>query len=292
MSWIHRIGRMGITMALSAAVLVSAGAATASARPADDATAATGWVRFGHFAPAQAPVDLYVDGNQVASGVAFKTVSGYLNLPAGTHTFAVKPAGDTGSGYLLSAEAGVQANNAETIAAVTTRDGLAVTVYDDMLATPPAGKSLVRFIHSAPDVAAVDIAIEGGPSIASNVAYATATPYEAIDPGTYDVDVLEAGTQNIVVKVAGWSIQPGVQSSVIVIKGLDGKLDVVPVLDAAAVPAAPTGGVQTGYGGMAPKPGSALWWPYAIVASLLIAAIGTVVLRKRGGRAALARING
>ncbi|MEO5902161.1 MAG: DUF4397 domain-containing protein [Ilumatobacteraceae bacterium] len=282
---------MGITMALSAAVLVSAGAATASARPADDATAATGWVRFGHFAPAQAPVDLYVDGNQVATGVAFKTVSGYLNLPAGTHTFAVKPAGDAGAAYLFSAEAGVQANNAETIAAVTTRDGLAVTVYDDALATPTAGQSLVRFIHSAPDVAAVDIAIEGGPIVASNVPYASATPYVPIDPGTYNVDVLEAGTQNVVVKVAGWSIQPGVQSSVIVIKGLDGKLDVVPVLDAAAVPAAPSGGVQTGYGGMAPKPGSATRWPYLAVPALLLAGIAVVMLRKRGG-ASLVSVNG
>src|ERR1700712_5490091 len=113
MSWIRRTSGIAITITLGAAVLVTSGAVPASAsHPADDAPVPTGWVRFGHFAPAQAPVDLYVDGNQVAQGVAFKTVSGYLNLPAGTHTFAVKPAGDTGSGYLLSAEAGVQANNA------------------------------------------------------------------------------------------------------------------------------------------------------------------------------------
>jgi hypothetical protein len=292
MEWIRRTRRLGIAMALGAAALISAGAATAGARPADDATPATGWVRFGHFAPAQAPVDLYVDGNQVADGVAFKTVSGYLNLPAGTHTFAVKPAGDTGSAYLLSAEAGVQANNAETIAAVTTRDGLAVTVYDDALATPPPGKSLVRFIHSAPDIAAVDIAIEGGPVVASAVAYATATEYSAIDPGTYTVDVLESGTQNVVVKVAGWSIEPGVQSSVIVVKGLDGKLDVVPVLDAAAVAAAPTGGVQTGFGGMAAQPAPASRWPYLAVPVVLLAGIATLIVRRRSTRAVLARVNG
>lgn len=292
MNWIQRTRRVGTTIALSAAVLVAAGAATASARPADDAAAATGWVRFGHFAPAQAPVDLYVDGNPVASGVAFKTVSSYLNLPAGTHTFAVKPAGDTGSAYLLSAEAGVQANAAETIAAVTTRDGLAVTVYDDALATPPDGQALVRFIHSAPDVAAIDVAIEGGPTIATDVAYPGATAYQTIAAGTYDVDVLEGGTQNVLVKVAGWSIEPGVQSSVIVIKGLDGRLDVVPVLDAAAVPAAPVGGVQTGYGGMAPKPGGAMRWPYLAGPTVLLLGICGVIVRRRITRPALARVQG
>jgi hypothetical protein len=291
MSWIQRTRRIGVAVAL-AALVFGAGSASASLRPADDLAAATGWVRFGHFAPAQAPVDLYVDGNQVATGVAFKTVSGYLNLPAGTHTFAVKPAGDTGSAYLLSAEAGVSANQAETIAAVTTRDGLAVTVYDDELATPPAGQALVRFIHSAPDVPAIDVAIEGGATIASNVAYASATPYQVIDAGTYNVDVLESGTTNVVVKVAGWSIQPGVQSSVIVIKGLDGKLDVVPVLDAAAVPAAPTGGVQTGYGGMAALPDSSTPWPLIVVPAVLAAALGAFLLRKRGRGRSLSRTSG
>jgi hypothetical protein len=281
MGWFKLSRGVAVTMALGAAVVVSAGASPAGAtRPMDDAPA-TGWVRFGHFAPAQAPVDLYVDGSEVATGLSFKTVSPYLNLPAGTHTFAVKPAGDTASPDLLSVQAGVVANDSETIAAVTTRDGLAVQVYDDALTAPPAGQALVRFIHSAPDVASVDIAITGGPVLAANVPYPSATPYQAIAAGTYDIEVRAAGTTNVVVKAAGWTIKPGVQSSIVVIKGLDGNLDIVPVIDAAAVPVAPTGGVQTGYGGMAPKPGSLPRWPFVVVPVLLAAAFVGWRLRRR-----------
>ncbi len=282
MRWIKLTRGLALTMAVGAAVVASAGVSTAgAARPIEDAPA-TGWVRFGHFAPAQAPVDLYVDGQEVATSLSFKTVSPYLSLPAGTHTFAVKPVSDPSSADLLSVEAGVVANDSETIAAVTTRDGLAVQVYDDALAAPPAGQSLVRFIHSAPDVASVDIAVVGGPVLAANVQYPSATAYQAIAAGTYDVEVRQAGTTNVVVKVSGWTIKPGVQSSIVVIKGLDGALDVVPVLDAAAVPTAPAGGVQTGYGGMAPKPGAALpRWPLVLVPVLLAAAFVGWRLRKR-----------
>ncbi|MCU1502288.1 MAG: hypothetical protein JWM12_1642 [Ilumatobacteraceae bacterium] len=293
MSWIRRGRGVAVTVALGVGALASTGAATASAsRPKEDAPAPSGWVRFGHFAPAQAPVDLYVDGNEVATNVAFKTVSSYLNVPAGTHTFSVKPASQPDAPDLLSVEAGVPADNAETIAAVTTRDGLAVQVYDDALASPPPGEALVRFIHSAPDVAAVDIAVTDGPVIAAAIPYPSATPYQAIAAGTYNVEVREAGTTNVVVKVAGWSIAAGVQSSIIIVKGLDGNLDVVPVLDAAAVSAAPVGGVQTGYGGMAPKPSSSQRWPFLAVPVLLAAAFAGWRLRRRATSATLVRTPG
>jgi uncharacterized protein DUF4397 len=53
------------------------------------------WVA--HFSPDAPAVDVYVDDDRVLSGVAYPTVSRYLELPAGAYTFAVRPAGAAAS---------------------------------------------------------------------------------------------------------------------------------------------------------------------------------------------------
>jgi hypothetical protein len=80
------------------------------------------------------------------------------------------------------------------------------------------------------------------------VPYPEATEYQAIAPGQYDVQVVASDTQSVVLQVSGWSIAPGAQSSIVIVRGLDGKLDVAPLSDAAAVAVAPVGGVQTDLG--------------------------------------------
>ena len=221
----------------------------AAALPAP--AAGSGWARVGHFAPSAAPVDVWVDGAPFATGIAFKNVSDYAPLTAGVHRFELRAAGQPDSPTLIDVQAGVPDGGSVTIGAVTTRDGIASQVYDDALTAPPAGEALVRFIHAAPDVQAVDVQVIDGPLLAASVPYPAATGYEAIPAGQYDVQVLAAGTPNVLLQVRGWSIDPGAQSSIVIVKGLDGQLDVAPLRDSAAVPVPPVGGVQTGFGGMA-----------------------------------------
>ena len=246
-----RIGILRMTVAATCLVLPLVAAAPAGATAPPVAAPGAGWVRFGHFAASAAPVDLYVDGVSVATGVAFKTVTSYEPLPAGAHTFEIRPAAQPDAPTVLSVVADVPDGHAITVGAVTTRDGLAAQVYDDALAPPPAGASLVRFIHSAPDFPSVDIAVIGGATIASQVSYPSATPYQTVAAGTYDLEIRESGTANVLLQVQGWSIQPGGQATVVIVRGPDAKLDVVPLADAAMAVLSPVGGVPTGFGGMA-----------------------------------------
>lgn len=269
--------------AAAIAALVTGGL---SAMPAAAGTAAAppgGWVRFGHFAPAAAPVDLYVDGAPAATGIGYKTVSAYIPVASGPHEFTVRPQGEPDAAPVLQLEAGVPDGEAITIGAVVTRDGLAGQVYDDDLTPPADGQSLVRFIHAVPDQQPVDIAVAGGPTIASAVSYPNATAYLPIAAGTYDVDVRAAGTPDVLLHIAGWSIAPGAQASVIVISGADGRLDVVPLVDSAAAAVVPAGGVQTGYGGMAPPAPNGNGWATAAAAGtgLAAAAVGLLIARRR-----------
>lgn len=235
-------------LALALLVVVPAFGATATAAPAPPAS--TGWARFGHFAPDQSSVDVYVDGAILVEGLGFKSVSEYVALPSGPHRFEVRPAGAPDSEPLLSVEAGVPGGASITVGAVSTRDGIAPQIYTDELVQPPADQALVRFVHTAPDVAAVDVTVVGGPVLAADIPYPEATGYLAIVPGTYDVEVRSSSTDELVLRVTGWSIEAGVQASIVIVRGADGAIDVVPVTDAVAVASAPPGGIQTGGGSM------------------------------------------
>lgn len=287
--WLSRA--IGLVVALLALAVVPVSAPSVSAAP--ELPPSSGWVRFGHFAPGAAEVDVYVDGSLFASDIAFRTVSDYIPIASGAHTFDVRTAGKPDTAPLLSIEAGVPVNSSLTVGAVSTRDGLAPQVYTDRLVQPSPDASLVRFIHAAPDVQAVDVAVVDGPSLATDVPYPDATNYQDVAPGTYDVEVLEAGTDNVVLRVNGWSIAPGVQASIVIVRGADGQIDVAPVQDAVATTATPTGGIQTGGGAMADVldpsgsvasgPGT---WPHVLplvsvtVAGMLVL-LATATVRKR-----------
>lgn len=276
--------RWTLRLVASAATLM-APLAVAAAPPTSAATASTGqgMARFGHFAPSVEPVNIFVDGTLFASGIGFKQVSQYGSLPAGVHRFDLKLSSDPDGPVIFTVDAGVPADGAVTIGAVTTRDGVASHVFDDELTTPSPGQSLVRVIHAAPDVPAIEVQVVGGPLLVASVPYPGASDYQEVQPGTYDVQVRPAGSSEALLDVDDWTIEPGVQSSVAIVKGSDGRLDVVAVRDAAAVAVAPAGGVQTGYGGMADAPSSGLRPLIATCVGVLVVAglAFTAVARRR-----------
>ena len=242
---------------------------------ASGAPATAGWARFGHFAPTAQPVDITVDGMPFAQGIGFKAVSEYVPLPAGDHHFELRMSGDPGGPAVLGIDASVPADGSITVAAVSTEAGIAGQVFDDALTQPPSGQALVRFIGAAPIAPAFDVQVAGGPTVAAGVTYPSATGYVPIAPGQYDVNIVSPGTSDVLLGISGWSIEPGAQSSVIIIEGLDGKLDVAPVRDSMAASSPPTGGIQTGYGGMAPDLGRSGTDPAhdaSIAVALLLAA--------------------
>ncbi len=280
----RRSTRWILVTGLSAMALALVAASPALASGARAAAPATGFARAGHFAPGKGPVDLLVDGKVAAKGLTYKHVTPYLAVPAGPHSFVLRtPEGKV----VLRAEAGIPANGAVTIGAVTTRAGLAGNVYDDHLQTPKAGAALVRFVHTAPAASKVDISVAGGPVLATNVGYPSATPYQSIKAGTYDINVRSVQTKKVLLHITHWTAAPGSQSSVVLVNTVKGTLDAVPFTDSAMVPAAPKGAAATGLGGTAPKTSGQSGWVAAPTAALLTAlvlaagAAGMFTLRRR-----------
>jgi hypothetical protein len=255
----------------------------AGAKAGRTAAVVVGYARAGHFAPGKGPVDLIVDGQVAAKGLTYKHVTPYLPVPAGTHSFALR----TMSGQtVLSVRAGVPANGAVTIGAVTTRSGLAGNVYDDSLQTPKPGTALVRFVHTAPAASKVDISIAGGPTL-KDVGYPSATPYQSVKAGTYTIDVRDAASGKVLLQINRWKATSGTQSSIVLVNTEAGKLDAVPFIDSTGSAAAPQGGMATGLGGTAVRPTDHSGWLTASSATLLgtvvfaAAAAGWLTMRRR-----------
>lgn len=190
--------RMVLGAALALLLIPAAFAQTGSAK-----------VRVVHASPDAPAVDVYVDGNQVLTNVPFFTASDYLDVPAGEHRFQVTPTGQPADAAVIDATATVEAGNAYTVAAVGEVANIRPAILNDNLAAPAAGKAHVRVVHASPDTPAVDVKVQGGPTLISNLAFPNASDYLPVDAGTYNLIVTPAGSDTVALDLSGTALQAG-----------------------------------------------------------------------------------
>src|SRR5215470_8997095 len=180
-----------LAMLLSAATLsLGTVAGTAAAAHASSMSSGMGWVRCAHLSPNAAPVDIYLysfgdpKAMDVLRHVPYGEVGMYMKMPAGEYTAAIRPAGASASTIpALSANLMVHAGHAYTIAALGPAKALRLQRLDDRLTTPH-GKSLVRVIQASLKQSHVTVRA-GSATLASNLAFASVTPYGTDKPGRW-----------------------------------------------------------------------------------------------------------
>ncbi|OLR94404.1 DUF4397 domain-containing protein [Actinokineospora bangkokensis] len=269
-----------------AAVLVGLGfPAAAHAAPATP----TGWIRVGHLSPDTPAVDVYLstfDGTarETIRKAAYGDISPYATLRPGEYTVAMRPAGsDARSPAMLLRTVRVDAGSAATVLAVGTRDQLRNAVVVDDLSAPADGKAKVRLIQGAPSQERVDVVAEGGPVLARDVVYGTATGYAEVPEGRWTLKVAGSSTPGSTAPASGSSSEQAVDAraatvqSLLVLDKPGGGFEVRPVADGSGVPTPPAGGVETGGGGTAAHPAG------LGAAGLVVVVIGgvAVLLRRR-----------
>ncbi len=272
-----------IAVLLAAAALLAGPAAVTA--PASAASRPTGWIRMAHLSPDTPAMDVYLysfgdpSARIVLHRIAYGTVSAYQAVAAGDYSLAMRPAGAAPTSQpVLSGSVMIKSGRAYTAAAVGPRTALRLQVIPDELATPP-GQALVRVVQASLKHRAVTVRWDGK-VIASDLAFASATSYRAVPPGTEKVSVSAgagAGDAASTITLAAGTIH-----TLVVLDAARG-LEIANLEDAAGSGHDPAGGAQTGYGGTAPHgPGSPGPWLVVIGAGALLAAAGGLSLR--GGR--------
>jgi hypothetical protein len=277
------LARMGrTTAALLAAVASVALGQLALAGPAASASSQVGWIQLAHLSPNTPAVDVYLysfgdpTAQLVLDHVTYGTVSPFEQLAAGDYTVAMRAAGAPASSKpVLSTAVDVAAGHAYTVAGMGPASGLRLQIIPDRLTTPP-GKALVRVIQASLQQDSVTVTA-GSATLASNLKFASVSSYQSVSPGT--VTVQATGTSETA--TATVTLAAGTVHTLVVLDD-PGSLAIDDLLEAAGSEVAPAGGVQTGLGGTAARPGAALRpWLTVSASGLLVAAAGLLLLTRR-----------
>jgi Domain of unknown function (DUF4397) len=278
--------RAVLAVALAVCILAVPAAAQAQSRPEQ------AMVRIAHFSPDASYVDVYMvslNRKQLFPNVFYKAVSAYWKVAAGPFTYEVRPAGATPeSAPAIRVTGRLQPGGAYTVAAVGRRDRLRGVLFRDDMSPSAPGKAKVRFLDAAPDLPPVDIALNGGRVLSSDVAFPEPTGYAQLASGAYKVEVRRSGADAVLVR-GRVAVRPGTVTSVALLGGAGKPRELFAFGDAAGATAAPRGGIRTGAGGTAPSsrapaapvPLAAVAAAFGVLAAL--AALRLPASARRGG---------
>lgn len=166
--------------------------------------AGTAWVKVAHLSPDAPNVDVWVDGQVAFTDIAFEELTAYAPLSAGSYLVQVEPAGSGGAGpFVISATLDLESGTDYTVAAVGELSAIEPLVLVDDNSVPAVGFAHVRFVHASPDAPAVDITLTDGTVLFGDYEFKEASPYLPVNWGAYDLEVRLAGTDTVVLPLAG-----------------------------------------------------------------------------------------
>lgn len=260
----------------------------ASALPVGGASAQTGnaRVRVLHASPDAPAVDVYVDGSEAISDLAFAAITDYVSLPAGPHAIKVFPSSANGSGtpVIDVPSLALEAGKDYTLAAVGQVASIEPLVLVDNNAAPAAGKAHIRVVHLSPNAPNVDIYAAGAGVVVPNLAFKAAANYLPLDAGTYNLEVRGAGSSTAVLSLPNTTLEAGKVYSAFAI-GLAGgtpALSVKVTVDATAAAATASPGNLPSSGGVPPSgdSGMATWLLIAGAALIALTAVSFRLARR------------
>jgi hypothetical protein len=188
-------------------------------------------VRIGHCCPDAPNVDVEVDGATAFEDVAFGDLSDYATLDAGAHEVRVVPSG--GADAVIEANLDLEDETAYTVLATGLLEDIEPTVFTDDPGEVPSEKAHVRFVHASPDAPNVSIGVADGPELFADVGFREASGYEAVDDGTYDLEVRPIGADDVALALDGISLDGGAAYTAIAVGRVsDGSLDAILAEDA------------------------------------------------------------
>jgi hypothetical protein len=276
---------------LVAVAAIAGGSVLLTAAPGH--AAQPSYVRLAHFSPDTPDVDVYLTSysrpgwQMLFRGVGYGALSPYQRLDPGLYTISMRKAGAAATTpAVISTSVRAAAGGAYTVAGTGPYAKLGLTVLRDDLALPPHNDVRVRILQASARAKTVTVKVANGPTIASGVNFAQSTGYSTVPAGTWNLMVSSAGQPNLDVTMPV-KLAAGDVYSVLVLDDEGGGLKVETRTDAASGAVMPTGGVETGLGGTAPRP-ELPWLPVGLAAGGVLL-LGAGASRHRRARALAGR---
>ena len=262
--------------------LIGLGAAAAPAAARAPAAGPPAYLRLAHLSPDTPTGDVYVDSvadparSFVVPGVGYGAVSAYKPLPPDNYVISMRAAGAAASSPpVISTSVDARAGAAYTVAGTGRSAELGLSVLNDKLDIPPAGKASVRVINAALSTPTADVGPVNGPVWAQGVKFGTETGYVDCPLGNWDLKVASGDTA----KTVPLKLEDNSSYTVLLVDKGNG-LEPQVKRDSTGAGTVPTGGVDTGMGGTA-GPDPLVVAGGALLVVLLGAALSAVRVARR-----------
>ena len=173
------------------------------------------------------PLNLLIDGNVKASGVALGSTSSYAQIDNGTRTTDI--VSSVNGATLYDKQLGYNDGGNYTLAAYGKRASISVVELNDDTADAASGRFRVRFADFAPDIGAVDLYVVTGdisaiPPTLTGIGGGSVTDYTEIAAGTYSFVLTTSGTKEILFQSPPQAIAANAKLTFVAIPALGAKL--------------------------------------------------------------------
>ena len=173
-------------------------------------------IRVAHFSPDTPAVDVFVNGEAAIQNLEFPTVTGWIELPAGSYNLAVAPAGaGIEAAAIGPADFDLPAGAYITVAAVGSLENgtLMPQILVEDFSEIAEGNARVSVFHAIEDAPAVDVLANGAAAITS-LAYPGSVEGNDglftldVPAGTYDFQVVPTGAvEPVVLDLTGTTLE-------------------------------------------------------------------------------------
>ncbi|MBX9599597.1 MAG: DUF4397 domain-containing protein [Bryobacteraceae bacterium] len=188
-------------------------------------------VRFINADPMLSSADLWFGDQAAFSGIAYKTVTPYQELPGERRIFSLRASGKTDS--MANNSEGLGDGDRHSIVAVRKDDGsLALLALNDNLVQPDAGRARIRVIHAAPSFGELRLTVPGlREALFDGVDFNSGSDYKTVDPAAA-VEIRRENEDRAALRIANANIQAGKTYTFVITGGKKaGQLDYIRIED-------------------------------------------------------------
>ncbi|MGO4886707.1 DUF4397 domain-containing protein [Anaerobacillus sp. MEB173] len=177
-------------------------------------------VRVFHTSPDAPAVDVYINDKETPiHNMPYYQISGYLELPAGSHEITIYPAGQKNQ-PVLTESVTVESGVSYTISAAGRLSDIQLVIAIDQ-EDVPANQALLRFWHLSPNAPDVDI-VQNDEVLFEGVSFQEATNYLELSPMTTTIEIRRAGTDDVVMTLRNLTLTRNEAYTIVAMGLVDG----------------------------------------------------------------------
>lgn len=182
--------------------------------------------------PGASRLDLFLEGQKIASGVEYKTITPYVEVASGRGALRLRPAGMDTAEPLAEDTQQLRAGRHYTVVIMPGDESgpaAAVRVFEDPMDTPDENRAKLRLVHASADAGQTDVYMRGrGDALVSALEFQHASDFVELPLSPAAIELRPAQRSETMLRLPDLPLSSGGMYTVVVI----GRTRIEPPLEA------------------------------------------------------------